>query len=338
MEKPEQVPKWENLSRDILGIIFGKLEMMDVTMGASRVCTSWFLAAQNGTLWNTVNLVVSHEHSFFYNPRVNNTKELVVGIRMSERHYTINITCMYLLPYAPHYRQIKQGQNNLGNLLIEITKLSCTAPRNLFFNFYSYIQDKELVLAAERMPNVEKLVLPMWSSLSENSFRFAFSQWKNLRTLVIVKNPLNTGTLELQAVGENCTNLTNLKFVGLLDEHLADQIVLHLQVLKRLSLRCSFLYEQGLSRLVNGLKNLEILNLSHSLVVSLFPHLHFRMVNKIEDTLSMVSQKIHKLITCPRFFDCGICADWLHSAWSCWKICKYFELFWQKDEIEEFNF
>ncbi|KAG7539108.1 F-box-like domain superfamily [Arabidopsis suecica] len=279
--KSEQDPKWENLSGDILGVIFGKLEMMDVTMGASRVCTSWFLAAQNSTLWNTINLVVSHENSFFYNPRVD-PLDLGMDIRKRDRQNALNIG-LYFSPYAPQYRQIKEGQNNLRNLLIEITKLSCTAPRNLFFNLYSYIQDKELVLAAERMPNVEKLVLPMWSSLSENSFRFAFSQWKNLRTLVIIKNPLNTGTLELQAVGENCTNLTNLKFVGLLDEHLADQIVLHLQSLKILSLRCSFLYRRGLSRLLlNGLKNLEILNLSHSIVVDTFPKLHFRKLYEFD--------------------------------------------------------
>ncbi|KAG7535374.1 F-box-like domain superfamily [Arabidopsis thaliana x Arabidopsis arenosa] len=167
--KSEQDPKWENLSGDILGVIFGKLEMMDVTMGASRVCTSWFLAAQNSTLWNTINLVVSHENSFFYNPRVD-PLDLGMDIRKRDRQNALNIG-LYFSPYAPQYRQIKEGQNNLRNLLIEITKLSCTAPRNLFFNLYSYIQDKELVLAAERMPNVEKLVLPMWSSLSENSFR-----------------------------------------------------------------------------------------------------------------------------------------------------------------------
>lgn len=142
MEKSGEVPKWENLSGDVLGIIFGKVKMMDVILGASRVCTSWFLASQNTTLWITVDLA-SHEKSFFYNPQVN----------PMEKHHLFRGPGMFYNAYVHRdLPQVKQGKKNLnlGNLLIEITKLSSATPKNLFFNFYTYIQDKELILAAER--------------------------------------------------------------------------------------------------------------------------------------------------------------------------------------------
>lgn len=74
------------------------------------------------------------------------------------------------------------------------------------------------------MPNIEKLALPRWCFQSKNSFRIAFSQWKNLKTLIINDNYL-TGRFEFHAVGENCTNLTNLKYLGYLEKKIAKQIV-----------------------------------------------------------------------------------------------------------------
>ncbi|CAA0394742.1 unnamed protein product [Arabidopsis thaliana] len=58
--------KWETLHRDILAIIFHKLDIMDITMGVSRVCTSWFLASHNKTMWHTVDLSKFQQLDFAY--------------------------------------------------------------------------------------------------------------------------------------------------------------------------------------------------------------------------------------------------------------------------------
>ncbi|CAA7018279.1 unnamed protein product [Microthlaspi erraticum] len=91
------------------------------------------------------------------------------------------------------------------------------------------------MLAAERMPNIEKLVLPRWCFQTKNSFQFAFSQWKNLKTLIIAHDNL-TGKFEFQDIGKNCSNLTNLKYFGDLRKNTATQIVRNLKSIKRLSL------------------------------------------------------------------------------------------------------
>lgn len=52
----ENITDWENMDRNILAKIFGMLNVVDIIMGASRVCVSWFLASHNRTLWKSVNL------------------------------------------------------------------------------------------------------------------------------------------------------------------------------------------------------------------------------------------------------------------------------------------
>ena len=90
------------------------------------------------------------------------------------------------------------------------------------------------------MPNIEKLVLPRWCYLSKNSFGFAFSKWKNLKTLIIAHDDPLTETFEFQVVGESCNNLTNLKYLGGLGKETAEDIVRYLKNIKRLSLQCAY--------------------------------------------------------------------------------------------------
>lgn len=113
------------------------------------------------------------------------------------------------------------------------------------------------------MPNIEKLALLFWCYKTKNSFRFVFSQWKNHKTLIIAHDNFYTGKFEFQTVGENCSNLTNFKYLGYLEEDNADEIVRYLKSLKSLSLRSSSVKIRGVLSLIKGLKNLMILNLSH---------------------------------------------------------------------------
>lgn len=129
MEKAEssrEVPKWETLDRDILAVIFRKLHVMDLITGASRVCVSWFLASHNKTLWKTIDLA---------------KLQRVEEERLSLKNILTKIT---------------NSSSNfyVGRDLKLISKFSRTVPKNLFFNFNSYIQEEDLMLAAERCVNL----------------------------------------------------------------------------------------------------------------------------------------------------------------------------------------
>ncbi|CAH8390326.1 unnamed protein product, partial [Eruca vesicaria subsp. sativa] len=117
------------------------------------------------------------------------------------------------------------------------------------------------------MPNIQKLALPMWTSLNINSIQSAFSKWKNLQTLII--HPFMSMTVrefssvELQAIGENCRNLTTVKFTTMLDKPLANIIVRNFPSLERLSFRYSDACIDASKSLIIGLPNLKMFNLSH---------------------------------------------------------------------------
>ncbi|XP_023637705.1 putative F-box protein At4g11580 [Capsella rubella] len=286
--------------------------MMDITLGVSRVCTSWFLASHNKTLWNTVDLTKLKQVDFsyfmeykdrvrpiiFFEHRVD--EEVAKGL--SFRSIFVNVSKFFCDYSVLHL--------TLMNLLDKITKLSRMAPKNLFFHFNSYIQTEDLMFAAERMPNIEKLVLPVWCYKTKESFQFAFSRWKNLKTLIITQDyQLCTGTFDFQAVGENCSNLTNFKFMGYLQETTAEQIALYLQNLERLSLRCSYVTTTRVLSLITGLQNLAILNLSHCVYLGLDP-------DTVPDDyfVQAPTQKLEKFIKCTQ--DCKTCKDQKRYSWS----------------------
>uniref|UniRef100_A0A0D3AT02 Uncharacterized protein n=1 Tax=Brassica oleracea var. oleracea TaxID=109376 RepID=A0A0D3AT02_BRAOL len=166
---------------------------------------------------------------------------------------------------------------------MNVTKFSGSVPKNLFFDFSSYIQDEDLMFCFE----------------SKNSFRIAFSQWKNLKTLIINDNYL-TGRFEFHAVGENCTNLTNLKYLGVL-------------------------------LLITGLQNFETLNISHSKVLDMIPDR--REVVTMDNIVQAVTEKRLKFI-CYSVNNCAVCKSRprFDTFWS------YVSKHWRDDEIKEFQF
>ncbi|KAG2286358.1 hypothetical protein Bca52824_045962 [Brassica carinata] len=224
------------MDRDVLVKIFEKLNVIDVTMGASRVCISWFLASHEKSLWKTINLA-NLQRVDFSHPRLPNSR--VEDEKANEHVYRCN------------------------KILFESTKFSSIVPINLFFNYDTYLTDEDLIIAAQRMPNIRKLPLPQWCHLSENSYQFAFRQWKNLQTLII--DASLTWRHTIQASGENCINLTNLKIMGWrLTEVKVEEIVRLFPNLKNLSLRiCDIIDIRKVLPLITSLENLTILNLSH---------------------------------------------------------------------------
>ncbi|KAG7552795.1 F-box-like domain superfamily [Arabidopsis thaliana x Arabidopsis arenosa] len=324
-----EVSKWADVNRDILELIFNKLDLMDITMGASRVCISWFLASHKRTLWNTVDLTKLQEldisNSFVFKSKVRPIFYYKHPVDDDEG-LSKNLLTKIISRFFHDFFEV-QGGISLMNLLIEISKLSRMTPKNLFFNFNSYLQENGLKFAAEKMPNIERLALPIWCYQTKNSSRFAFSQWKNLKTLIVAHEHSFTGTFEFQAVGESCSNLTNLKYLGHLEDYKAIEMVRYLHSLKRLSFRCSLISNLAVYRLIIGLRNLTILNVSHCKL----PHDLLPMAKSIGGyVITTAIQKLEKFIRCPQ--DCRICKDRCPFSWS------YLAEDWRNDEIKELEF
>ncbi|CAA7023134.1 unnamed protein product [Microthlaspi erraticum] len=305
-------PRWENMDRDILAKIFEKLNVIDVTMGASRVCISWFLVCHQKSLWKTIDLAYLQLDDFNH-PRLKNfLVDVTIEVDTPPQKYDI---------YHPR------------KILNEITKFSSTVPSSLFLNFRSWVEDEDLIIAAERMPNITKFVLPRWGNLSEDSYRFVFSQWKNLHTLII--SPafyVNQKILKFQLVAENCINLTNLKISGYVDEDLVVELVRYLPNLKRLSMRgCKIYHIKKVSfHIIRCLQNLASLNLSHCIFNDKITGPICGIV--LEDSLiENFTQKIDTFIMCSKV-GCLLCEDPYKTS------IDVYEKHWRNDEIKELEF
>ncbi|KAF8095728.1 hypothetical protein N665_0324s0024 [Sinapis alba] len=300
-DSSRQVSKWETLDRDILSVIFRKLDVKDLTMGASGVCISWFLASHNKILWNTVDL--------------DKFREADKDLRLKE--------LLLRITFTEHFKNsdISETSRSLRN----ITKFCRSAPENLVFGCCSFLDDEILMLAAASMPNIEKLVLPRWCYLSKNSYGFAFSQWKNLKTLIIAHDYPLKEIFEFQIVGESCSNLTNLKYLGLLGKEIAEKIVSYLKNIKKLSLQYAYVSRPGVLLLITGLQNLVILNISHCKELG-------NETVTMDNIVQAATQKRVKFILCSN--NCTGCRNkrWFEGFGS------YGSETWRNDEIKELEF
>ncbi|KAJ0244577.1 hypothetical protein HA466_0191930 [Hirschfeldia incana] len=318
-ERPENIPKWENMDRNMLVNIFKKLDVVDVIMGASRVCITWFLASHNKTIWNSIKL--------------NDLDSIVLDN-----------------PSKPHLQDHNNGEKHryhLREILIEINKFCRAAPVEFFFNVNSNVQEEDLAFISNGLPNIRKLALPIQKTQNLNSFASSFSKWKNLQTLIIAKFTEDDDlSNEFKAIAENCRNLTTIKFTCTLDQKLANIIVRKLPNLERLSFRCTSVFRRAVMSLMIGLQNLKSLNLSHCIFRKRYG-LMSGTLGLLPEDKSLIQRilKFKELETFKLCYsDCTTCVDvWNHTGLPHYgtseaEFSNFWDKQWKTDEFKEFEF
>lgn len=188
----------------------------------------------------------------------------------------------------------------------------------------------------------------MWTTLSLNSIRSAFSIWKNLQTLIIGTfiSRGNVLSLQLRAIGDNCRNLTSMKFHDFLTKDVANIIVRNIPSLERLSFRCSYVCTEASITLIIGHPNLKILNLSHCIFIKEieFKDQELYILSGMkpkEELVQTGNQKLEKFMVCSS--DCTICQDvWRQKndplSYHELELRYILEEQWKTDEIKELEF
>lgn len=159
----------------------------------------------------------------------------------------------------------------------------------------------------------------------------AIRSWKDLESLTIA-NIANPPYL-MKAISENCMKFSQLKIMGECDNFLAQTLTCYIPNLKVLSLRCSIVSRNALIHILYGLKYMEILNISHCLIVEYHPRRPLVVTRKVlDDLLLMKGLRLHRLLTCLDDF-CGMCqktkADEGLLRWY-----RYKEGLWKDDEVK----
>ncbi|CAN7075882.1 unnamed protein product [Brassica oleracea var. botrytis] len=307
--------------------IFKKLDVVDVIMGASRVCITWFLASHNKTIWNTIKF--NDTDSIV----VDNTKQPTrVGLLVLEG---ASAPIQSRVRFALATRGFTWAASRLPD------HFARAAPVEFFFNVNSNVLEEDLAIISNGLPNIRKLALPIQETQNLNSLASSFSKWKNLKTLIIAKFANNDDlNHEFKTIAENCRNLTTIKLAYRLDHKLANIILGKLPNLERLSLRCTSVSIKAVKLLIIGLQNLKSLNLSHCLFTKPYFSIDVKSaiigMSRTDELVQLGTQKLENFKVC--FWDCTICLD----VWKGSSDPRYYSNYeykqWETDEIEEFEF
>lgn len=300
MEEGEPVlRRWEDLDIDVLVKIFQSFDIFELTSGIPQVCSTWRLACCDPLLWRTLNL--------------SNLKSNFIKI-----------------PLEPYVYVDGRSDKTLTRILKLALNLSRGSISTLIFHFNLYISDEQLTYTAERCPGLKRLVMPAWNRIKKTGICKAIRMWEDLESLTMpsIANP----PYLMEEIAKNCKNFAELKIMGPCDIYFASTIVAYLPNLKILSLRCSMLNKDALIIILEGLKQLEVLNISHCLVVEVPPPPSpKRVLKELDISIVEKASGLHQFLRCMDD-SCTICQRTRNDE-GLMRWYKYEEGFWKIDEV-----
>lgn len=136
----------------------------------------------------------------------------------------------------------------------------------------------------------------------------------------------------MEEISKNCKNFNKLKIMGPFEVLFASTLAAFLPKLKVLSLRCSVVYKDALIIILDGLQHLEVLNISHCLLIEVLPpRASKRVVREIDESIRRRASRLREFLTCMKD-SCIMCQrtknDEGHMRWY-----KYEEGLWKADEV-----
>ncbi|XP_052203501.1 F-box/LRR-repeat protein At3g48880 isoform X2 [Diospyros lotus] len=226
--------------------------------------------------------------------------------------------------------QSSHSDNTLMRVLRVAMNLSMGSTVTLIFHFNLYITDDQLTYTAERCPKLKRLVMPSWNRVKKSGICKAIRMWPDLESMTL----LSMADLPylLEEISRNCKNFSELKVIGPCDTLYASALTKFLPGLKVLSLRCSRISKEALNTILEGLPNLEVLNISHSLIIDV-PQLPAspRVLKDLDQSILKKAGRLRRFFTCTDD-NCTMCqrtrADDGLLRWY-----RYEEL-WKMDEVK----
>ncbi|KAG9441077.1 hypothetical protein H6P81_016931 [Aristolochia fimbriata] len=258
--------RWEDMQIDLLVKIFQQLTVPELVSGISQVCSTWRLACMDPILW----------------------KNLDLGQWKSN----------YIkIPSSPYIWVADESTKELTRVLRIAVDLSCGSINSMIFHYNLYMNDKHLLYVAERSPRLKRLVLPGWNLITKDAMIKAINMWKELVSLTMpsVRSPDNV----MQQIGINCKNFSELKVMGVCDTKFVQAISAFIPKLKVLSLRCSKLYLEDLLMILDNLQHLQVLNISHCVLVETYPAPEQpRFIRKLDIAILKKAARLQSFMYC----------------------------------------
>ncbi|CAM8946173.1 unnamed protein product [Rhodiola kirilowii] len=299
MEDANPIVKWEDLDSDILVRILLSFNILERTStGIPHVCRAWRVAACDPAIWKTLDLT---------------------GLKLN----------FIKTPTEPYVYVQVQSDKTVTRVLKVALSLSHGNTTALLFHPQLYLSDEQLTYAAERCPKLKRLVLPSYNRIRKTGLCKAIGQWPELESLTMPS--IASPAYLMEEIAVNCPNFSELKVMGPFDIRCASALVEYLPSLKVLSLRCSIIFKNALLAILKGLQQLEILNISHSIILEDSAKCTRENAVGIEESTLEMAARLPKFIRCKEP-NCLMCerttADEGLVRWY-----KYEEGLWKADEV-----
>ncbi|KAK4489540.1 hypothetical protein RD792_005349 [Penstemon davidsonii] len=291
--------RWEDMDIDILVKIFQNLNILELTSGVAHVCSTWRLAACDPLLWKTLDLSILRSN-------------------------------FIKIPLEPYVYVDGRSDKTLTRILKIALNLSCGNISFLIFHYNLYVSDDQLTYTAERCPRLKRLVMPAWNRIKKSGICHAVRMWEDLESLTMpsISSPLYL----MEEIGKYCKNFSELKIMGPCDILFASTLAAFLPNLKVLSLQCTMLCKDALIIILEGLKGLEVLNISHCLLVEVHPPpAQKRVLKELDKSILDRASRLKKFLTC--MDDSCIMCQRTRNDEGLLRWYKYEEDLWKVDEV-----
>lgn len=177
--------------------------------------------------------------------------------------------------------------------------------------------------------------MPAWNRIKKSGICKAIRLWKDLESLTMpsIDNP----PYLMEEIANNCNNFRELKIMGPCHVYFANTIVAFLPSLKILSLRCTVLHKEALLSILEGLKQLEVLNISHCLLIDSqrtygqpVPLMQ-RVMKELDESILKAASRLREFLTCMND-SCTLCRRAITDE-GLMRWYKYEEGLWKTDEV-----
>lgn len=300
MEETSHVTRrWEDLDADILMKIFQSFDIFQLTSGIAHVCSSWRMACCDPLLWKTLDLSVIRSN-------------------------------FIKIPLEPYVYVDARSDKTLTRLLKISLSLSRGNLMTLIFHFNLYVSDDQLTYTAERCPRLRRLVMPAWNRIKKTGICKAIRIWQDLESLTMpsIANP----PYLMEEIANNCKKFSELKVMGPFDIFFAATIIMYLPKIRVLSLRCSMLVKDALISILDELQNLEVLNISHCLLIEIPPPpAPRRIMRELDHPILERASRLREFVTCMN--DSCIMCQRTRNDEGIMRWYKYEEGLWKADEV-----
>lgn len=291
--------RWEEMDIDILVKIFQSFDIFELTSGIAQVCSTWRLAACDPLLWKTLDLSMLKSN-------------------------------FIKIPLEPYVYVDGRSDKTLTKVLKIALNLSKGNIQKLILHYNLYVSDDQLTYAAERCPRLKRLVMPAWNRIKKTGICSAIRMWADLESLTMpsIANP----PYLMQEISRSCKNFSELKIMGPCDNFFASTLVECLPNLKVLSLRCSTIWRDALIIILDGLLNLEVLNISHCLLIEAPPPpAPKKALKEIDEYILEKASRLREFFTCMDN-SCIMCQRARNDE-GLMRWYKYEEGLWKTDEV-----